>query len=95
MSAVRVLAEGRLADDAGVRLAFADARRIPQVLDGLRCHCPCREEPGYRSLLSCFEGDGMAQHCEVCRGQARLAARLHRAGRPLADVRAAVDARFG
>ena len=75
--------------------AFADARQIPQILDGIRCHCGCADEPGMRSLLSCYEDDGMAMHCHICQGQARLAYRLHQRGRTLDQIRAAVDARFG
>ena len=72
--------------------AFDLVRQIPQVVDGLRCHCGCSEMEGYYSLLSCFEKDGMAQHCEVCQGLARLAHRMHRAGHSLDRIRAAVDA---
>ena len=75
--------------------AFAEARQIPQILDGIRCHCGCADEPGMRSLLSCYEDDGMAMHCHICQGQARLAFKLHQRGRTLDQIRAAVDARFG
>ena len=96
VDASRVLADDRLGDESeDARTAFAAARRSPQVLDGIRCHCGCAERDGSYSLLSCFEGDGMARHCMVCQGQARLADRLHRAGRSLDAVRAAVDARYG
>ena len=92
----RVLSADRLAAASpAVRDAFDAARRIPQVIDGIRCHCGCAEREGSYSLLSCFEGEGMARHCDVCQGQARLAARLHRAGGSLGDVRAAIDARYG
>lgn len=46
------------------------------------------------SLLSCFEGEAMAQECAVCQGQAKLAARLHSEGKTLAEIRVAVDAKF-
>jgi len=92
----RVLKAGRLAGaPPAVLEAFEAARRIPQVVDGIRCHCGCASQDGNYSLLSCFEGDGMARHCDVCQGQARLAFRLHRGGRSLRDVRAAIDARYG
>ena len=74
------------------RAAFDLVRQVPQVVDGIRCHCGCSEMEGYYSLLSCFETDGMAQHCEVCQGLARLAHRMHRAGKSLDQIRAAVDA---
>lgn len=73
---------------------FDMVRQIPQIADGLRCHCGCADDPMIRSLLSCFEKDGMAQDCAICQGQARLAFELHRQGRPLAVIRAAIDARF-
>ena len=75
--------------------AFDAARRVPHVIDGIRCQCGCADRDGNYSLLSCFEGDGMARHCLVCQGEARLALRLHRAGKSLRDIRAAVDARYG
>jgi hypothetical protein len=78
--------------DEKAREAFDLVRQIPQIVDGIRCQCGCAEAEGYYSLLSCFEKDGMAQHCEVCRGLARLAHRMHRAGRSLYEIRAAADA---
>ncbi len=76
--------------------AFDEARTIPEILDGIRCQCGCADEPGMRSLLSCYEGeDAMALHCDICEGQARLAYRLHGKGRSLDEIRAAIDARYG
>lgn len=74
--------------------AFDQVRTIPGIADGIRCHCGCAGQAGFRSLLSCYEGDGMAQHCVICQGQGRMAYRLHRAGKSLADIRAAIDARY-
>jgi hypothetical protein len=73
---------------------FDLVREIPQVADGIRCHCGCAAAPGYYSLLSCYEEPGMAQHCEICQGQAKLAHRLHGRGWSLDGIRAAVDAAF-
>lgn len=70
-------------------------REIPQVVDGIRCNCGCADIPGFYSLLSCYESEGMARYCEICQGEARLAHRLHTAGQTLEDIRAAIDARFG
>ena len=76
--------------------AFDEARTIPEILDGIRCQCGCADEPGMRSLLSCYEGeDAMALDCDICEGQARLAYRLHGKGRSLDEIRAAIDARYG
>ncbi|MBI3792932.1 MAG: hypothetical protein HY275_18910 [Gemmatimonadetes bacterium] len=74
--------------------AFADARAIPQILDGIRCHCNCGDGKEKYSLLSCYEADGMAQLCDVCQGQARLARRLVRLRRSLPQIRAAIDAKW-
>ena len=74
---------------------FDLVREVPQVADGIRCNCGCAELPGYYSLLSCYEAPGMAQHCEICQGQAKLAHRLHRQGWSLDGIRTAVDAAFG
>lgn len=74
---------------------FDLVREVPQVADGIRCNCGCAELPGYYSLLSCYEAPGMAQHCEICQGQAKLVHRLHRQGWSLDGIRAAVDAAFG
>jgi hypothetical protein len=37
-----------------VRKAYAIARTIPEVLDGLYCYCRCRENFGHKNLLSCY-----------------------------------------
>lgn len=93
IDASRVTPRDRLADD--VAPVFDMVRAIPATFDGIRCHCGCAELEDMYSLLSCFEGEGMAQHCVVCKGQARLVHRLHEAGRSLDEIRAAVDARYG
>ena len=74
--------------------AYDEARTIPEILDGIRCQCGCAEQPGHRSLLSCYE-DGMAMDCDICQGQARLAYRLHAKGRTLEQIRSAIDSRYG
>jgi hypothetical protein len=76
--------------------AFDEARTIPEILDGIRCQCGCADQEGMRSLLTCYEGDdAMALHCDICRGEARLAYRMKGKGRSLDEIRAAVDARYG
>jgi hypothetical protein len=90
----RVLRRAQLEDNPGAAPVFDMVRQIPEVADGIRCHCGCAEDPDHRSLLTCFEGDGMAQHCEICQGQAKLAFRLHKAGKTLGDIRAAIDEEF-
>lgn len=96
IDASRIPPAEKLADRGeSVVAAFDDARRIPEILDGIRCHCGCAEDPEMRSLLTCYEGDDpMAALCRICQGQARLAYRLHRGGRTLDQIRAAIDARY-
>lgn len=95
ITGAKVLTRAQLGDHAALAPLFDSVRAIPQVVDGIACNCGCAELPGFYSLLSCYEGDGMAQHCEVCQGQARLAARMHREGKSLAQIRTAIDAKFG
>lgn len=96
IDASKVLAPERLRDEPDAVPAFDAARRIPQLLDGIRCQCGCAEAEGHYSLLSCFEGEeAMALTCVICQGQARLADRMARAGSTLAEIRSAIDARYG
>jgi hypothetical protein len=95
IDASRLLPRERLADAPDAVPVFDMVRRIPQVVDGIRCHCGCAEDPDNYSLLSCYEGAGMASECRICQGQARLAFTMHQQGKTLTQIRAAVDARFG
>jgi hypothetical protein len=95
ITADKVLTKEELVDTPKAIPAFDQVREIPEVVDGIRCQCGCADNPGFYSLLSCFEGDAMAQHCPVCQGQARLAARLHKEGKTLDEIRVAIDARYG
>ena len=90
-----VATKEQLADAPRLIPLFDDIRSIPQIADGIRCHCGCADKPGYRSLLSCYEGkDAMALECRTCQGQGRLAARLSKAGKSLDEIRAAIDTKF-
>ncbi len=95
ITAANVLPDADLVDYPGSKSAFEAIRAIPQVVDGIRCNCGCAELPGFYSLLSCYEGAGMARICEICQGQGRLTARLHKAGKTLDEIRTAIDARYG
>lgn len=95
IDASRVLPDEALADWPDALPAFAAVRQIPQVVDGIRCNCGCAGLPGFYSLLSCYEAEGMARRCPICQGQAKLALRLHAAGKSLDEIRAAIDARYG
>jgi hypothetical protein len=91
----RVLTAEKLGGAADLIVLFNGVREMPHIADGIRCYCGCAAVEGYRSLLSCYEGVGMAQHCEVCQGEARLAHRRWKEGQSLNQIRRAIDARFG
>jgi hypothetical protein len=96
ITAAKVLTKEQLGDDHKDAVPVFDmVREIPQVVDGIRCQCGCAELEGKYSLLSCYEADGMAGHCQVCQGEGRLAYRLHKQGKTLDEIRAAIDAKFG
>jgi hypothetical protein len=94
IDASRVLTRDKLADHPDAVTAFDQVREIPQVVDGIRCSCGCASREGFYSLLSCYEGEGMAMMCEVCQGTGRLAYRLHQQGKTLKEIREAVDLRY-
>ena len=94
IDASKVLRRGQLTEHPSAEPVFAMVRKIPHVVDGIHCHCGCAELPEFYSLLSCFEADGMAQHCVICRGEASLAFRMHEQGKSLDQIRAAIDEQF-
>jgi hypothetical protein len=73
---------------------YARAREIPEVLDGIYCHCECAKRHDLHSLLDCF-ATNMAAGCGICSGQATLVHRLHGEGKTLDEIRAAVDEHYG
>ena len=91
----KVLRADKLKDHPEAIPAFDKVREIPQIADGIRCHCGCAEVPGFYSLLSCYEGDGMAKHCKVCQGEGELAHELFKKGKKLKEIREAIDKEFG
>lgn len=90
----RVLTAADLANAPHVVSLFDGVREIPHIVDGIRCHCGCGDMEGYRSLLSCYEGAGMAQWCEICQGEGRLAVARTAEGQTLDQIRRAIDARY-
>jgi len=94
VTAERVLSASTVLNTPGAAEAYAAARHAPQVLDGVHCYCECAKHLGHRSLLTCFETDHGAQ-CDICMGEAVLAARLSSQGGSLDEVRRAIDQRFG
>ena len=94
ITAAKVLPDASLTDRSAAPV-YAMVREIPQVVDGIRCNCGCADIAGFYSLLTCYEEGGMAQHCVICQGQARLAHKLHTEGWSLNGIRSAIDAQFG
>ena len=96
ITSARVLKADQLEGvDPDVVRVFDMVREIPQVVDGIYCHCGCAELDDSYSLLSCYEGEGMAQACQICQGEGRLVYELHRKGKKLSEIRAEVDRNFG
>ncbi len=95
IDASRVLTHDELADAPHAIPTFDKIREIPEIADGIFCHCGCAALPGYRSLLVCYEDPGMAKWCEICQGEGNLTYRLHKAGKSLDQIRVAIDAKFG
>lgn len=94
IDASRVLPPEDLADAPDLISLYDGIRAIPGIADGVRCQCGCANLEGFRSLLVCFEGNGMATMCQICQTQGRMVVRLAERGRSLDQIRAAVDARF-
>jgi hypothetical protein len=93
ITAVSVMDATRFAQPQ-VAAVYAEAKEIPDVLDGIYCHCDCHIHAGHRSLLSCFES-AHGSSCDICMGEAHLAYQMHKQGKSLQEIRAAVDAQFG
>ena len=95
ITASKVLTRAQLGEDKDAAPVFDMVREIPQVVDGIRCQCGCATLDTKYSLLSCFEADGMAGHCQVCQDEGKLVYRLHKQGKSLTEIRAAIDEKFG
>jgi hypothetical protein len=95
VTGAKVLTKQQLAESAHLIPLFDGIRAIPAVADGIRCHCGCAALPGFYSLLSCFEGEGMARACPICQGEGRVTVRMHKEGKSLDEIRAAIDAQWG
>ena len=73
---------------------FDSVRARPQIFDGIRCNCGCPDGVEFYSLLSCFEGRGMARECVVCQEEAQFIVKLHKQGKTLDQIRGAFDAEY-
>ena len=94
ITSAKVLTADALKENPKAAPVFDMVRKIPEIADGIRCQCGCAELPEFYSLLSCYEADGMAQHCVICQGEGRLAFTMHEQGKTLGEIRAAIDERF-
>jgi hypothetical protein len=95
ITGANVTSASQLADVPKLIPLFDAVRAIPEIADGIRCRCGCAGLPGYRSLLSCYEGaNAMARECRTCQAQGRLASRLRQSGESLENIRAAIDRKF-
>jgi hypothetical protein len=95
ITGAKVATKEQLAASPAVIPVFDSVRDMPEIADGIRCRCGCADTPGYRSLLTCYEGaDAMARECRTCQGEAKLAARMKKDGKSLDEIRAAIDAKF-
>ena len=94
ITAERVLPDIAIPRNPGAIEAYAAARAAAGTLDGVYCHCDCSKHSGHRSLLTCFESEHGA-YCDICMGEAMMAAQMASRGTSLQEIRAAIDARFG
>jgi hypothetical protein len=91
VNASRMLKPSELNGDPDLIELFDHVRTIPHIVDGIRCSCGCAGLPGNYSLLSCYEGEGMARFCEICQAGGRIAYEQHAKGKTLAEIRRHVD----
>lgn len=93
ITGARVLPASRFASSGQAVRAYTAAARNAEVLDGIYCYCRCKENLGHRSLLECFESDHGWQ-CDICMGEAMMAAQLKQEGRTLDAIRRAIDRQY-
>lgn len=94
ITAQQVLPNAFIPRTPGSTAAYAAARQAAATLDGLYCHCDCSKHADHRSLLTCFESTHGA-YCDICMGEAVLAAQMSGQGQSLEQIRAAIDRQFG
>jgi Protein of unknown function with PCYCGC motif len=88
-----VLPASTWGDDMRLVRAYEAAHDMPAVFDGLYCYCQCKENMGHRSLLTCYRSEHAAS-CDICLTEGTMAARMHRQGATLRQIRDAIDAQF-
>jgi hypothetical protein len=90
LSAADVVPASRYAAYPRIAEVYEMVAQIPEVIDGIYCHCDCSKHSGHRSLLTCFQDDHGAA-CDVCLTEAALAYRMTKEGKSLKQIRKAVD----
>lgn len=72
--------------------AYQIAAEIPGIVDKLYCYCMCKENPNFKhkTLLTCYT-DNHAAECGICMHEAEVAQEMTKAGKSVADIRAAID----
>ena len=93
-NAAKIIPDAMIPRTPGALEAYAAARKAAATLDGVYCHCDCSKHAGHRSLLTCFESEHGA-YCDICMGEAMLAAGMAERGASLQDIRTAIDRQFG
>jgi hypothetical protein len=73
-------------------VAYAIARRIPDVLYQEPCTCGCDREVGHESLLNCFTTQH-GGHCNACQLEVYFCFEQHKAGTKAADIREGIERR--
>ena len=94
ITAEQVLPSAFVPRTPGSTEAYAAARQAAATLDGVYCHCDCSKHAGHRSLLTCFESTHGA-YCDICMGEAVIAAQMAAQGQSLEQIRVAIDRQFG
>lgn len=94
VTAEKVLPASAFTAQPDVARVYGMAEEIPEILDGIYCHCECRQHSDHYSLLTCYESEHGSQ-CEICLEEAELAYKMAKEGKTLEQIRAAIDAQFG
>ena len=98
VTAEKVLSVSDLGEKArkSILEAYSAAREYPLIFDGLACACGCHGDASYqhRSLLVCYE-TRQPTGCQACQMEAAFVGRMAKDGKTLAEIRLAVDKKFG
>jgi hypothetical protein len=94
ITAERVLSVDALGASPGAKVLdeYDAARSYPALFDGIACGCSCGtgRKAEHRSLLACYE-TMQPTGCGACQMQADIVGKLAKEGKPLADIRKAID----